>query len=170
MPTDPATAFRAMAAPDLPTVAANERACHDDPWTSELLQSSLDHGHHCRLLVEDEHILGHGIVHITSDEAEILNLCIIPAAQGAGRGRALLRHLLDRARTAGAVEIFLEVRASNEPAQGLYESEGFHRVGRRRQYYTGGEDGLIMARYLPGAAEALFTPPAGDPTPADGDR
>jgi ribosomal-protein-alanine N-acetyltransferase len=139
-----------MTEADLAAVTANEAACHDDPWNRELLRSSLDQGHRCRLLAEDDRIQGHGILQVSGDEAEILNICIIPAAQGQGWGRALLHHLLDLAREGGAQEVFLEVRASNDRARGLYESEGFHQVGRRRNYYAGGEDGLIMARYLPG--------------------
>jgi ribosomal-protein-alanine N-acetyltransferase len=140
--------FRAMTEADLAAVGANEAACHDDPWTAELLQSSLAQGHRCRLLVENSQIRGHGILQVSGEEAEILNICVIPAAQGGGRGRALLRHLLDLAREGGAQEVFLEVRASNDRALGLYESEGFHQVGRRPNYYPRGEDGLIMARYL----------------------
>ena len=40
----------------------------------------------------------------------------------------------------------LEVRASNEPAQGLYRTFGFQIVGRRPRYYTDdGEDALVMS-------------------------
>ena len=151
-------AFRAMTAADVAPVTANERQCHPDPWTADLLRTSLAHNHHCRLLTEGDRILGHGILQVGGPEAEILNLCIIPAARGRGLGRCLLHHLLDRAAGAGAEEIFLEVRATNERDQGLYTSEGFHQVGRRRAYYSGREDGLIMARYVPGAAN---WPPTG---------
>ena len=45
----------------------------------------------------------------------------------------------------GARRMTLEVRASNEAAQGLYRSFGFEVVGRRPRYYSDdGEDALIM--------------------------
>ena len=41
----------------------------------------------------------------------------------------------------------LEVRASNLPAQRLYEKYGFRRAGVRRRYYSdNNEDALIMWR------------------------
>ena len=39
----------------------------------------------------------------------------------------------------------LEVRASNDVAQGLYRSFGFEEAGRRPRYYSDdGEDALVM--------------------------
>ena len=60
--------------------------------------------------------------------------------------------LLDKALERGRRLSTLEVRASNMPAQRLYEKLGFDIVGRRRHYYRDGEDGLIMT-----------TPPLADP-------
>ena len=40
---------------------------------------------------------------------------------------------------------FLEVRASNTPAQALYKAAGFREAGLRKNYYQNpAEDGLIM--------------------------
>jgi len=51
-------------------------------------------------------------------------------------------YLLERARSAGMQEVFLEVRPSNPIAIHLYESLGFTRVGVRKGYYqaTGGRE------------------------------
>lgn len=43
--------------------------------------------------------------------------------------------------------IFLEVRASNTPAQALYKKWGFDIIGKRKQYYHEPvEDAIIMKR------------------------
>ena len=43
--------------------------------------------------------------------------------------------------------MLLEVRTDNEAAIGLYESEGFVRLGVRRRYYQpSGADAYTMAR------------------------
>jgi len=81
-------------------------------------------------------------------EAHVLNVCIAPDRQGHGLGRALMTHLLERARALGAELVFLEVRPSNRPAIELYESMGFNAIGLRRNYYPapfGHEDAQIMA-------------------------
>lgn len=74
-------------------------------------------------------------------EHEILNLAVDPAERHTGVARGLLRDALDRAQGAW----FLEVRTSNAAAIQLYESAGFHRAGRRPDYYyEPTEDGIVM--------------------------
>jgi ribosomal protein S18 acetylase RimI-like enzyme len=63
----------------------------------------------------------------------------------------MLLYLLDRARTAGMYEAFLEVRPSNTAAARLYRSLGFEQVGIRRGYYqaaVGREDAQVLRRLL----------------------
>lgn len=80
------------------------------------------------LLVADD---GRGIagIHWTKRRGdrigEVYNLAVADRARGTGLGRALLRaglrHLQDR----GCAEVILWVDRANEPAVGLYASEGF---------------------------------------------
>jgi ribosomal-protein-alanine N-acetyltransferase len=44
----------------------------------------------------------------------------------------------------GAVKVHLEVAAGNTPARALYDTVGFTEAGRRRRYYSNGEDALLM--------------------------
>ena len=81
-----------------------------------------------------------------ADEAEILNLCVAPAARRSGSGRALVRAILRRVAALGARAAYLEVRQSNHAARRLYESEGFAPVGRRRAYYRRPVEDAIVLR------------------------
>ena len=48
--------------------------------------------------------------------------------------------------------VLLEVRRSNRAGIELYQSEGFHELGVRKDYYPaskGREDAIIFAKYLP---------------------
>ncbi len=83
-----------------------------------------------------------------ADEAELLTLAVDPAAQRQGIGRALLRQSLATAQERGACAMFLEVAAGNAAAQALYAATGFAVVGRRRAYYPGGGDALVLRRSL----------------------
>jgi ribosomal-protein-alanine N-acetyltransferase len=56
--------------------------------------------------------------------------------QRTGIGRKLLGHFIDDARANGAERVHLEVRDRNAATR-LYESAGFVRVNRRRNYYRG---------------------------------
>ena len=60
--------------------------------------------------------------------ARISDLHIVPAGQGKGIGRALLRGALARIRAEGITTVFLETDENNVRAQRLYQSEGFTRV------------------------------------------
>ncbi len=75
---------------------------------------------------------------VFAGEWELLNLAVDPAWRGRGIGRELVEAL-------PAGRVFLEVRASNLAARGLYESSGFAVLGVRRGYYQApSEDGIVM--------------------------
>jgi ribosomal-protein-alanine N-acetyltransferase len=102
--------------------------------------------------VEDDTgaLLGWGGVLVAADQAEILTVGVVPAAQRRGLARRMLAALSEEAHRRGARELFLEVRVDNAPAIALYESEGFTRIGHRRGYYDHGRvDALTMRKALP---------------------
>ena len=68
-----------------------------------------------------------------------------PAFRGRGIARILMAEVLDRARLSRSEEVYLEVRPSNTAARQLYESLGFRQVERRRDYYSDGEDALVLS-------------------------
>jgi ribosomal-protein-alanine N-acetyltransferase len=80
------------------------------------------------------------------DEAELRNMAVDPAHQRQGAGGELLAEGRRRLLEQGAKQIYLEVRASNMPAQRLYYSAGFGLSSRRRDYYNDPrEDGLVLS-------------------------
>ncbi|MDR0828068.1 MAG: GNAT family N-acetyltransferase [Desulfovibrio sp.] len=85
------------------------------------------------------------VLHRAGGEGEIYNIAARPDCRRRGYARALLSKVLDRARTEGLEKIFLETRAGNAPALGLYRSLGFTLCGKRKAYYAdNGEDALIL--------------------------
>jgi ribosomal-protein-alanine N-acetyltransferase len=151
-PLDASSAtLRAMRESDLETVLAIEIRAYAFPWTLGIFRDCLNAGYPAWLLVQDEVVIGYGIVSIAAREAHILNICIDPAAQGRGHGRRLLRTLIRISRHHRAERIFLEVRPSNPRAIALYFDEGFNEIGRRPRYYPanmGREDAIVMAMEL----------------------
>jgi ribosomal-protein-alanine N-acetyltransferase len=92
-------------------------------------------------------LVGIGCLWAILEEAHITILGVHPSYRGQGLGQALLYALLKKARKRRLEWATLEVRASNRPAQSLYEKFGFQEVGRRRRYYKDtGEDALILWR------------------------
>jgi [ribosomal protein S18]-alanine N-acetyltransferase len=90
-------------------------------------------------------VIGYVIAHHALDEAEILNLGVVPTGQRQGVGRALVQGMLSQLRQWGVATVFLEVRESNSAARRLYGALGFAQVGRRRDYYRlPSEDAVVL--------------------------
>lgn len=142
----PSIDFRPMQAQDLDAVVALEQQTFSHPWSRQLYADALA-SYECWMLYVDSEHVGHGVISQVLDEAHLLNIAIADGQQGKGLGLQLLEHLMQRAIQRGCVECFLEVRASNHAAYGLYERYGFNEIGRRRDYYPaagGHEDALVM--------------------------
>jgi len=92
------------------------------------------------------------LARLAADEAEILTLAVAPAMRRQGRAATLLATAAARARAAGARAMFLEVATDNAPALALYAAAGFVEVGRRRRYYAGGSDALVLRLQLSAGA------------------
>ena len=143
--------FRAMALADLETVLKNEQRAYTYPWTRGIFADCFSAGHDCRLIVCGEAIVGHAVLSAAAGEAHLLNICIQRDRQGQGLGREFALHMIGRARSLGAEQLFLEVRPSNRVAVALYESLGFVQIGTRKDYYpsaVGREDALVLGLTL----------------------
>lgn len=148
---EPAFVLRRMRDEDVPAVVVVERAAYPHPWTEGIFRDCLRVGYSCWVAAQGTETVGHGIMQVAAGESHILNLCVHPQWQRQRLGRKMLCRLLSIARSQNADTAFLEVRASNEAAIGLYESQGFCEVGVRRGYYptaNGREDAIIMAKSL----------------------
>lgn len=78
-------------------------------------------------------------------EAFLEDLYVAPAARRTGVARALLRHVLERARAHGAARLGLTTNEGNVAAQALYRAEGL--VPQSHALYPGGRE-VLWARSL----------------------
>lgn len=113
------------------------------PWSEKQILSDMQQDNVDYFFVKkDKKIVGFLAISQLAGELEITNIAIKKAYQGHGLGSQLLADLdhVD-------FPIFLEVRASNTPAQALYKKCGFGIIGKRKQYYHEPvEDAIIMKR------------------------
>jgi [ribosomal protein S18]-alanine N-acetyltransferase len=143
--------IRPMHELDVPVIVAIERAAYQFPWSEGIFRDCLRVGYVCRVVDADGDMAGYGIMSVGAGEAHILNVCIRNEYRCRGFARRMLLYLLERARTVGMYEAFLEVRPSNTAAARLYHSMGFEQVGVRRGYYQateGREDAAVLRRVL----------------------
>jgi len=147
----PEVEIRPMHELDVPLVVTIERAAYQFPWSEGIFRDCLRVGYVCRVVDAGGDIGGYGIMSIGAGEAHLLNVCVRDDYRGRGLARKVLLYLIDRARSAGMYEAFLEVRPSNTAAAHLYRSLGFEQVGIRRGYYqatNGREDAAVLRRIL----------------------
>ncbi|MFC5749099.1 ribosomal protein S18-alanine N-acetyltransferase [Actinomadura rugatobispora] len=144
--------LRRMTEDDLPAVVLLERALFpDDAWTEEMLRGELSDQPRTRHYVVAEDpggaLVGYAGLAAAGGQADVQTIGVLPGRRGTGLGAALLTELLDEAGRRGSEEVFLEVRADNDPARRLYERFGFERVGIRKSYYQpSGADAIVMRR------------------------
>ena len=132
---------------DVQAVHEIERLSFSTPWPAYAFEQELRGNRLARYVVAraGERVVGFAGVWLMVDEAHITTFGVHPEWRRQGIGRQLLLNLMDLGATLRARRMTLEVRVSNEPAQGLYRSFGFEVVGRRPRYYTDdGEDALVM--------------------------
>ena len=117
-------------------------------WSKDHLKDELQQPTGFQFVVSNkktERILAVIFGRIVVDEAEILKLSVAEFARNRGLGFQLLDFSVKYCSTRGVKICFLELRASNEVAQSLYEKRGFVTVGTRKDYYEGPvEDAILM--------------------------
>jgi ribosomal-protein-alanine N-acetyltransferase len=143
--------FREITAADLACVLDIERHACAHPWTEGNFNDCLNDLYEPWLLESSEGVIGYGIISVAVGEAHLLNICVAKRAQGKGYGRHIIHHLIQRSRELNAEKMFLEVRESNTAAIDLYLSEGYQKIGVRKNYYPfakGREHAIVMSLAL----------------------
>lgn len=150
---DEVFAIRDATGADLEALMFIENRAHQAPWTREVFERELEIDWSYTWLMESLKgirpavaLLVFWVVH---DEIHILDVAVDPDYRRKGLAKQLIRALITMAGKNPISLMTLEVRASNEPAQGLYASLGFERLGRRPRYYQDNdEDAWVMSRSI----------------------
>jgi len=152
LPSTAEAALEPMTEARLGPVVALEQRVYPHPWTQGNFLDSLRAGYHARMLLAADELIGYYVAMKGVDEVHLLNITVAPEHQRQGWGRLMLDALRLWAGGEGAQWLWLEVRASNERAQRMYEQHGYRRVGERRGYYPAGagrrEDAVVMSLKL----------------------
>ncbi len=152
-----------MAASDLGDVMVIERLSFSSPWSERAYRFEIEQNENSVMLVVRpafplslwdrirgragvrSPVLGYGGLWLLVDEAHISTIAVHPQWRGKGLGELVMLSLLDQGNRRGMQRATLEVRVSNETAQGLYRKLGFEGAGRQKRYYSdNNEDAFIM--------------------------
>jgi ribosomal-protein-alanine N-acetyltransferase len=97
---------------------------------------------------DGETVVGYAVLRHAGEVADVLRLAVSPSHRRRARATALLSELTDYARNVGCLRMLLEVAADNSAALRLYTAHGFVEIERRRRYYRGDVDAVVLQRRL----------------------
>ncbi len=138
-----------MTAEHIAEIARLEKECFAEPWSEAALAEELSNADSHFLVAVCNTVAGYIGVQEICGEAYITNVAVFENHRKNGIGRMLLKAAEEGARARNCDFITLEVRVSNTPAISLYESEGYEKVGLRKNFYASPtEDGAIYTKYF----------------------
>ncbi|MCM1083991.1 MAG: GNAT family N-acetyltransferase [Clostridium sp.] len=155
----------------LSEIANLEKECFSDAWSEQSIEQTL--GKEYNLLVfagvdksgnlfektifggtdfqarlakigkNECEFVGYMIANVIGDESELLRIAVVPAKRKMHAGCRLLKKYL---KNTNAASYFLEVRAGNIPARGLYEKLGYEAIHVRKGYYQNPVEDAVVYR------------------------
>lgn len=139
--------FRPMTRADIPWVQELDLVSFSDQWSRGTWYEELISSIAYYLVMEQQgEPLGYAGLWFVACEGQVTRVAIKKHLRGQGLGKILTENLIAKAKQLGAVNMTLEVRASNIPAQKVYLATGFKNMGVRPHYYRDNdEDAIIMA-------------------------
>ena len=135
---------------DLPEIIKIEEASFPIPLSERQLKRETENENAVYLVADDgDSLLGYGGFWRVLDEAQVMNIAVLPKERGRGIGTRIVEAMILEAKALGLTFMSLEVRASNRAAIRLYEKFGFAAVGERKNYYRdNGETAVLMEKEL----------------------
>ena len=137
-----------MKAADVAAVAELEKICFSDPWSERSVASELNNPlSYWLVAMEDDRLAGYVGSQTVCGETDMMNIAVHPDFRRCGIAQMLVGALVEALQEQGSHCLTLEVRASNEAAQRLYEKMDFSQIGLRKNYYRNPrEDALILRK------------------------
>jgi N6-L-threonylcarbamoyladenine synthase len=140
--------FRELTVQDLPELMSLEAITFlNDAWPEDSMLSELEAANTYYLGAFERELFGYaGLSSVPgSFSADIQTIAVKESARGKGLGRELMQRLIAKAKSLGAEQLLLEVRADNPAAIALYQSLGFLQIDLRKRYYQPDDvDALVM--------------------------
>ena len=135
--------IRALVKDDIDQIMDLSLGPVDPAWSKKTLEDVLKgtvEGAYLASVGLDEEtglVIAYAVASYVSDQGDVQNILVDQSLRGRGLGRQLLQALTDGLVAQGVETVFLEVRSSNDVAVNLYQSIGFVRIQKRRDYYPG---------------------------------
>ena len=135
--------IRALVESDIDQIVAFTLGDKEYPWSkkelTDVFQGSVDGTYLIDVGVDENtgRVTAYAVASYVFDQADVQNIVVDQSFRGLGLGRQILQSITKELASRGVTGVFLEVRPSNQTAVNLYQSMGFERIQKRRNYYPG---------------------------------
>ncbi|MBX3363442.1 MAG: GNAT family N-acetyltransferase [Phycisphaeraceae bacterium] len=158
--SSPSVTVRPAVVADVPSILEIERACFstlEETFNRRQVKALVVNPRATVSVAEvDGRVVGWSVglmrQHRRTRSGRLYAIAIHPSTRGRRLGRLLAEATLSQLSALGLERVYLEVRADNEPAIGLYRKLGFGFKKDLPNYYGHGRHGLRMVRVVPRAA------------------
>jgi ribosomal-protein-alanine N-acetyltransferase len=138
---------------DIPAIVAIEKELFIDPWEQAVFLEALTYYPTTYFVAVENGTVQGFVVGGLEDTGEniyghLCNLGVSPHHQHRGIGRLLLDRIEYQFAFQFATGVQLEVRVSNTVAQRFYRRHGYRDVFRIANYYSNGEDAVVMMKWF----------------------
>lgn len=117
----------------------------DDFWTPSILENEISNSESIYIVAKKSNeIVGFAGLWDDTYNMHITNIAVKKVYRHKGIGEALLKKLIQITKEKNKETITLEVNEQNTIAQNLYLKNGFKIMGKRKKYYNGTQDAIIM--------------------------
>jgi len=141
--------IRPMKSSDINQVYKIECQVFPNPWPKSFFENDLQKCNIIALVADNNNcIIGYGLATCVLEELHITNIAVDPHHQHQGVGKRLLREIESIGLEHDCINVYLEVRITNEIAINFYKKFGYRVSQIRKNYYLDGTDAYVMAKEL----------------------
>ena len=141
---------------DVDIIFIIEKNSYSNPWTFNDLKKEVQNSFSKNYLIKRSNkIIGYVFTHLVIDQMQINNFCISKKYRRGGYAKYLLNNILTYIKSVNIKYVYLDVRENNVAAFNLYSSSGFKIDCIRKNYYSDGENAILMSNDLSSYTDTL---------------
>jgi ribosomal-protein-alanine N-acetyltransferase len=138
---------------DLDEVSSIETSDSLTPWSKNMFLKEIRNSlAYCFVMKKEDGskqpVIGFICFRNITEESELLNIGVHPDYRQLGIGKKLMQFYIDFSRQRGIKTFYLEVHSSNQSAIHLYQLFSYQSSGRRKKFYQGKFDALLMMKKI----------------------
>ena len=119
-----------------------------DGWSKEQLLSAFNTDRFLAIGAFDGQLIGVITLSVSFEDADLEGIVVKSEFRKGGVASKLFSLAQKALKERGVNRLLLEVREGNIPAISFYNKQGFNKISIRKNYYSDGENALVMVKEI----------------------